>query len=363
VADRTIGPASLSAEEVAATLGVAPGTAGRRYVEELAAVPLGAARTAAPPDAQGARRWCARLGLSSAETDDVVATLPGPTTAPGWWWCTARAAARLVSAMGDVEAPRGTWPAWEGPGHGPAARCHFLHVALAVAPRTLAHLEGPACGHVAAPLAQAALRDVARHAAIHRRVHGLTGVESAWWVTLCLRGELVELGRLQYHRFTIGRGDESPPWYTPGEAAELGEGFDVGDECIGVHIPEGPPLAPALVDESFAAAGSFLPRHFPPRRPGQRRRVATCRSWLLDPQLADYLPAGSRILSFQRRFHLVAAVEPGDDDVLQFVFRAGRDVDLDTLPQSTLMERVAVAHLRAGGHWHRRTGWLELPGA
>lgn len=344
---------------MASRLGFAPGSAGREYVDELAAVPV--LPGVGPPRPAGARRLCARLGLPAAETEDVVATLPDPEASPEWWWCTERAASRLVAAMGEAGAPRGGWPPWEGPGHDLAERCHFLHVALAVVPHTLAYLEGPGCGHAPAPLALAAVRDVARHAAIHRRVHGTTGVESAWWVTLCLRGELVELGRLQYNRFRIGCGDESPPWYAPEESSALGDGFAVGDACIGVHIPEGPPLEPALVDESLAMAGSFLRRHFPPGRPRQRRRVATCRSWLLDPQLADYLPPGSRILSFQRRFELVPTVEPGDRDVFQFVFRAEPGADPGSLPQSTLMERAAVAHLRAGRHWHRRTGWLELP--
>ena len=89
---------------------------------------------------------------------------------------------------------------------------------------------------------------------------------------------------------------------------------------------------------------------------------------MLDPQLAEYLPATSRIVAFQRRFTLYdEAPEPvtdgrtaGDRSVLTFVFRQP-GVTLDELPQDTTLRRAAVAHLRAGRHWAQRSGWLTLP--
>jgi hypothetical protein len=33
---------------------------------------------------------------------------------------------------------------------------------------------------------------------------------------------------------------------------------------------------------------------------------------------------------------------------------------LDELPQQTTLQRAIVAHLRAGGHWHSRTGWFPF---
>lgn len=347
-------PAAAVADELA----LAPGSPERRYVEELGGVRLGGSRAGRLPpfDHADAEALCARLGMRAEDTADVLATLPSRQRAPAWWWCVERAAARLVEAMGDVAAPRGNWPCFEGAVHGRERRCHVLHVALAVVPHTITFLT--AAG-VPEQIAWASVGDVARHAAIHRRVHGLTGIEADWWVAVSLRGELVELGRLQFNRFVLGEGNESPPWYGGDEQAGRGEGFRGGDECIGVHIPEGGSLEPALVDASLDMAGRFFARHFASRT----RRVATCRSWLLDPQLADYLPAASNIVRFQRRFTLVPGAEPGDADVLDFVFRAtgSGTPDLETLPQRTTLERAVVQHLRGGGHWERRTGWLRLP--
>lgn len=354
--DRPFGDGPGAARAVARELGISPGSPAGRYVEELGLVdPVAAARRVRPLDRSTAARRGARLGLSEADIADVVATFPTAETAPAWWWCVERATVRLRAAIGDLRAAQGGWPGFEGSGYGLAARCHVLHVALVVAPSTASFLRRSG---VPERFVRASLGDLGRHAAIHRAVHGLTGLEADWWGAVCLRGELVEAGRLQYTRFALGD-DPSPS--DPEEAAARSLGYGAGEECIAVHIPEAGPLLPSLVDQSLAYAGRLFDRRGGPARP----RVATCRSWLLDPQLGAYLPGDSNIVRFQQRFRLLDGAEAGDADVLGFVFRAtqpdGQAVELDRLPQRTTMERAAVAHLRAGRHWERRTGWLELP--
>lgn len=343
---------------VACALGFERDSPAWRYVEELSAVRCGAL---APFDADEVRSRCSLLGLPADDTAEIVATLPSPTRSPEWWWCAERATARLVADVGTGRAPHGTWPDFAGDAAvDPRRRCHFFHVALGVAPHTVAYHRRH---EVPIRDAWTLLGDVAHQADVHRRVHGATGMHAPWWVTITLCGELVQLGRLQYHLFRISAGDESPQWYADSEAVRRREGFRPGEECLGVHIPSTGPLDPGLVDRSLHEAAVFFARHYPPTPP-QRRRIATCRSWLLDPQLAGYLPASSRIMSFQRRFVLVGGdEEPGDRDVLEFVFRAPAETDLGALPRRTTLERAVVDHLRSGGHWHRRTGWLELPGA
>lgn len=345
---------------IAERLGFRPGTVEWRYVEELDQFEEAGGLSEAPPiepiGRDAARDLLDRLGVPEEDAADVVASLPTPRSSPEWWWCTERAAARLVSTMGDADAPRGTWVAFEGPSEPLERRCHFLHVALLVVPFTVAWYRRLG---VPVEIAWASLADVARHMAIHRRVHDSTGVDADWWVTLCLRGEIVDLGRLQFNRFKVGDFEHAPLWYDAEESARRGPGFEVGDPCVGIHIPEGTPLSPEAVEGSLAEAGRFFETYFPV--PG--RRVATCFSWLLDDQLAEYLPAASNIVAFQRRFELVPGWFDGDADVLEFVFRAKPGVDLDQLPQDSSMERAAIAHLRAGRHWRMRAGWLDLPRA
>ena len=91
-----------------------------------------------------------------------------------------------------------------------------------------------------------------------------------------------------------------------------------------------------------------------------------CNSWLLDDQLARYLPEDSNILGFQRRFRVPdeAPVSDGDLTILKFVFDRPetplRPGELDALPQRTTLERAVVGHLRDGGHWYSRAGWYDL---
>jgi hypothetical protein len=114
-------------------------------------------------------------------------------------------------------------------------------------------------------------------------------------------------------------------------------------------------MTPAACDASFTHAKEFFARHFPE----EDYHIAVCRSWLLDDQLADYLPADGNIVQFQRRFRPAYRPHDDDEDILRFVF--GRITPgLDGLPQRTALERAVVGHLKAGNHWSGGAGWLEL---
>ena len=176
-------------------------------------------------------------------------------------------------------------------------------------------------------ISRATLADLGNKMAIYRRSHGVGGLDRQSWLIRHFRGTLYRLGRLQ---------------------------FDMLGPDLDVHIPEDGPLSPAACDESFGAARPFFARHF-----GNTYRSAVCRSWLLDRQLAEYLPETSNIVRFQRRFKPTGAVEDGDHDILEFVFRR-HPADLGELPQKTALQRAIVTHLRRGGHWRIESGVTEL---
>ncbi len=299
-----------------------------------------------------------RLGVPETDAAEVVATLPSPATLPEWWWLLERSCHWLTLVTGDPDMSHFAWPAWVGPEEACPLqrRCFMAHVFLAMVPHTMAWHRSRG---IAEDISRASMADLGRHMAIHRRTYGTTGVDAAWWVTVCLRAEVFDLGRLQFNWFHLGVGDGSPWWYPPEEAWRRGVGFRPGNFCVGVHIPESGPMTPAACDDSFETAKSFFSEHFP--LTGQRRRLATCLSWLLDDQLADWLPAESNIVRFQRRFEIVPGSVEDDEGILEFVFRVPDPLDhLDTLPQRTRLERAAVAHLKAGGHWRTRSGWVDL---
>ena len=79
----------------------------------------------------------------------------------------------------------------------------------------------------------------------------------------------------------------------------------------------------------------------------------TCESWLLSPVLKDLLPPDSRILRFQRAFDLTPGSGDEREAVLQWVFRLTalqqETVSLDTLPESTSLQKSLKRFLLSGG--------------
>lgn len=353
---------SISLGRVVERLGLRGG--GRHWAEGLEVLGPPAFEVTLPHGMQ-AGELLARLEVAPADAADVVSSLPAPDRTPEWWWLLERSVHRLTSSMGDPSRPHGGWPDWVAskPGVPLARRCFMAHVFLAMLP----HTRGWHRGHgIPDDVSWASLADLGRHMAIHRRAYGASGVDAAWWLSLCLRGEAFDLGRLQFNYFELGHSDDTPWWYPWQEAAALGEGFRRGDACIGVHIPESGPMSPEACDESFERAAEFFASYFPV--PDGVRRLATCWSWLLDDQLAEWLPAGSNIMRFQHRFELVPGSMGSDSSALSFVFRRPLPTEgvteafLDSLPAGTTLERAVVSHLRAGGEWRSRSGWMELSG-
>ncbi len=180
---------------------------------------------------------------------------------------------------------------------------------------------------------------------VHRLTYGTFGLHTQEWLRLAWSGNLYRLGRLQYN---LQRDDSA--------------GYD--DDrgwLLSTHIPQVGPLTPASVDDSFATARRFFGAHFPD--------LAVvgfhCFSWLLDPHLASALPASANMARFQRRWALYGEPADGDGDALFFTFhRRGRpdEIDLEGLPQTTTLERVIVARLRAGAHWQTWNGRIPLDG-
>lgn len=195
------------------------------------------------------------------------------------------------------------------------------------------------------------LADLGRHMAVHRRARGGPGLLHPAWNSLHFRGELYQLGRLQFQRAVLGE-------RMGAAVAASGHGAGPGDPCLNVHITDFQgPLSPEACDRSVALARDFFARHFPE----ERQETAVCHSWLLDPQLKRYLPADSNIVRFQERFRPAAGYEREVDDTEPVAFVFGdRDLPVAGLPRRTSVERAVGDHLRSGGHWYGGHGWFPL---
>jgi hypothetical protein len=181
----------------------------------------------------------------------------------------------------------------------------------------------------------------------HRHIAGRPGVGliPLWGPPLRFRGADFEIGRHSFTRTHLGLGD------------------GVAGHVLMIHVPPIGPLDPETSEQSITEAARMFERCYPE----EPISSFVCRSWLLDPQLAEYLPESSNILRFQRRFTLLPAVaseDPHDDD--RDMMRTGLSVfapdgpvrpeDLARVPQKTTLQRAFVTHLRSGRHWQKRTG-------
>lgn len=255
----------------------------------------------------------------------------------------------VVQTVGDLTAAIGMPsppPALtRRPDRDPALVSYLPVVAFAEAlPATLAWAEGVG---ISPAMTAATLRDVGRMLRRNRVWFGRAGLsdELAGWLPRHLVGSILEIGRLQHERATPGL--RTSAWF-------LADGADwsPGELAVNLHIPESGPLHPAAVGESLRAGRTVLRKRFPEHR----LRVRYCISWLLDPQLLEYLPASSNIAAFQRRFRIGPAKDDdGDASVRKFVFgNAGGPVE--ALPQRSSLERAVVAHWTAGRNWRVHVG-------
>ncbi|GIM65730.1 hypothetical protein Aau02nite_19280 [Amorphoplanes auranticolor] len=271
-----------------------------------------------------------RLAVRPDDAAEIMAGWPdadSPHWTPELRWLLDRSIALVRADLGGH--------GWLAPGpvlpreRGPAWRHLYVYAYLALVDVvTACHREHG----IPEAVSRVTLADLGRNLAIDRRMHGEGWPVMQSWLTLHARGSLYELGRLQYQR---------------------------GDTAIGLHIPEAGPLTPEAVTASLDDARAFFPRHFPE----ERYTAFSCGSWLLDPQLREYLPEDSNIVRFQRRFELEPYAEPegldADVEALRFVFRT-LSTPLEKLPRRTTLQRAIVDHLKAGRHWRWRQGRFPI---
>ncbi|NKE63420.1 hypothetical protein FXN61_44565 [Lentzea sp. PSKA42] len=314
----------MDLDETAARLGAPVEDVDRvhRLAGDLPSAPL--------PAKADAPALLARLAVRPDDAAEIMAGWPdtgSPLWTPELRWLLDRSIALVRADLGGhgwlepgPELPRERGHAW---------RHLYVYAYLALIDVVLRYHRDHG---IADAVSWATLADLGRNLAIDRRMHREGWPVMQSWLTLHTRGGVYELGRLQHQR---------------------------GGTAIGLHVPASGPMTPEAVDSSLDEAHAFFPRHFP----GERYTAFSCGSWLLDPQLREYLPGDSNIVRFQQRFQLEPYEEPegldADVEVLRFVFRT-LNTPLDQLPRRTVLQRAVVDHLKAGRHWQWHRGSFPL---
>lgn len=249
-----------------------------------------------------------------------------------------QAADRIVSHIGDFHP-------WTAEGDWPGPEAHSDALGTGVLPMLTLLVTAPEVASFHAQrgippeVSTATLADLGQQVWVHRLTHGEFGLHTQGWLTRAWCGALYWLGRLQFElRLEDGPGKRQaePEW------------------VLSTHIPRTGPLTPTSVDESLAAATEFFVtcfRDYP-------TRDFFCESWLLDPQLRTLLP-DSNLAAFQRRWSLSEDQQPGDAEMLFFVFNQRGPVDPESLPRDTALQRAMAGRLAAGQHWSVAQGRLS----
>ncbi|SDD19241.1 acyltransferase domain-containing protein [Glycomyces harbinensis] len=212
-----------------------------------------------------------------------------------------------------------------------------LYPLLASVPDMLAFHQGRG---VEEDLSRRVLADVGEKLRLNRRLYGRAGLDVANWFTGHVRGVLYQLGRLQ---FCVEGAGPKP--------------------FVGMHIRgEGGPLTLDAVRDSVEWALEFFPAVFPDRYSGPEDLVFKCDSWLLDPQLRDWLPERSNIPGFGALFDLEGPGDPkgARNSLWRFVFARTDDTPVEKLPRDNTLQRAVLAGIESDVPWRNRSGRLNL---
>ena len=117
-----------------------------------------------------------------------------------------------------------------------------------------------------------------------------------------------------------------------------------GLKLISIHIPSGADLSHTAIGESLAQAKEFTNQFFP----DYVGCDYICKSWLMSVKLRELLAENSKILDFQRRFHIVMQM-PQESSSIQFLFQMPYSTPVEQLREDTSLQRRAKKVLQSGG--------------
>ena len=158
---------------------------------------------------------------------------------------------------------------------------------------------------------------------------GFCSISTGWWLIDYYKMKLYSIGRLQFKRRKFKR---PMGWFQPGQY------------YIDVHIPGGSPLTYESCRRAYDEAASFFQRKY-----GMEEIVFCCHSWLLSPDLDEFLPPHSNILAFAHDYTILETTVDPNSHAAVFVFGVSSMPDnIDELPGDTSLRRAFKERLKAG---------------
>jgi hypothetical protein len=163
--------------------------------------------------------------------------------------------------------------------------------------------------------------------------------DRGFWTWRYLCGAAFRIGELEYEMIL-------PPYQHRQSAL-------AGKPCLSIHIPSDAQLAIEGLHQSYRAAAHFFKTYFP----DYHYTVMFTDTWLLSPKLAEWLTAGSKIVTFAQDYQILT-VEPEKDEGIFWIFRRG-DQNFANYPEKTSLQRAAKKSLLQGEHIGSAIGILR----
>lgn len=118
--------------------------------------------------------------------------------------------------------------------------------------------------------------------------------------------------------------------------------IDGNEREVAVHIPSDADMSVDSVQASLSAFYSFRETYYPDWRDVK----LTCDTWMLMPELQEFLGADSRLVAFQKLFQ----IDTIDREAVWYMgwIYPGYDVADDRLPEKTLLQRELKKYLLEG---------------
>lgn len=215
--------------------------------------------------------------------DDQVAMLdarPDPERDPELWWLLRGTTAELHANM-DTPLPAEGYESWPTipAAAGPVGLWLYAWSLLSVVPDLLhAHRRRG----IAEQVTQVTVAQLGAVINAHHDVTGYRGLGlfPLWGPPQVVCGRDFSIGRHDFTRTYLAFGDGPAGW------------------ALQVHIPPSGALVESESISSIRAAEEFFATHFP----DEPIAALVCTSWVLDPQLGDYLGPTSNLVRFQSRF-------------------------------------------------------------
>lgn len=166
----------------------------------------------------------------------------------------------------------------------------------------------------------------------HYAVHGTFKYVWAWWFPRQMTLQEFRLGALEYE-FVDGRERE-----------------------IAIHIPSDADMSMGSIQASLSAFCSFRETYYEDWKDVR----LTCDTWMLMPELREFLSVNSRIVAFQELFQ-IDRIDREATWYMEWIY-PGHDTANDSLPEKTVLQRALKQYLLNGKKFGVAKGHMFLPG-